>query len=59
MVDQACYPSYLGGADQEDHGVRSAYANSKQDLISINKLGVVVCTCGPSYTGGIDRRTEV
>jgi hypothetical protein len=26
---------------------------------STNRLGVVVCTCHPSYVGGINRRTMV
>jgi hypothetical protein len=29
-----CDPSYLGGRDREDHGLRPAWANSLQDPIS-------------------------
>jgi hypothetical protein len=33
-VTHTCNPSYLGAWDQEDHGSRTAQANSSQDLIS-------------------------
>jgi hypothetical protein len=32
-VAHACNPSYLGGRDQEDHGLKQARANSSQDPI--------------------------
>jgi hypothetical protein len=32
-VAHACNPSYLGGRDQEDHGLKPAQANNSQDLI--------------------------
>jgi hypothetical protein len=51
--------SYSGGRDQEDHGSRPAEARSLQDPISINKQGVVVCTCDPSYTGDINWRIMI
>jgi hypothetical protein len=31
---QAYNPSYLGGRDQEDHGLNPAWANSSQDHVS-------------------------
>jgi hypothetical protein len=34
-VAQTCNPSYLGDRDQEDHGSRSAQANTLQDLPSL------------------------
>jgi type I restriction-modification system DNA methylase subunit len=33
-VTHACYPSYSGGRNQEDHNSRPAQANSSLDLIS-------------------------
>jgi hypothetical protein len=33
-VAQACNPSYSGGRDQEDHGLKPAQVNSSQDPIS-------------------------
>jgi hypothetical protein len=32
-VAHTCNPSYLGGRHQEDHGLKSAWANSFWDLI--------------------------
>jgi hypothetical protein len=32
-VAQACNPSYSGGRDQEDHGLRSTWAKSLQNPI--------------------------
>jgi hypothetical protein len=36
QVTYSCNPSYLGGRDQEDHGLRPAQANSSQDPILKN-----------------------
>jgi hypothetical protein len=33
-VAYACNPSYSGGRDQEDHGLKQAQANSSRDPIS-------------------------
>jgi hypothetical protein len=33
LVAHACNPSYSGGRDEEDHGLRPARANSLQDPI--------------------------
>jgi hypothetical protein len=44
-VAHACNPSYSGGRDQEDHGSKSAQANSSWDSISkipITKMGIFV-----------------
>jgi hypothetical protein len=41
-----------GGGDQEDHGSRPAWVKSWGDPISINKPGVMVQVCHPSYAGG-------
>jgi ribosomal protein L44E len=35
-VAHTCNPSYSGGRDQEDHGLKSAMANSWQDPTSKN-----------------------
>jgi hypothetical protein len=32
LVAHACHPSYSGGSDQEDCGLKPAQANSSQDL---------------------------
>jgi hypothetical protein len=34
LVAHACNPSYSGGRDQENHGLKTARANSSQDCIS-------------------------
>jgi hypothetical protein len=34
VVAHACNPSYSGGRDQEDHGLKPAQANSPQEPIS-------------------------
>jgi hypothetical protein len=44
LVAHACNPSYSGGRDKEDHGLKPAWANSSQDAISkksITKKGLV------------------
>jgi hypothetical protein len=35
-VAHACNPSYSGGRDQEDHGLKPAWENSLRDPISKN-----------------------
>jgi hypothetical protein len=50
MVAYFCNPCYLGGRNWDDCGLRPIQAESYQDLISTNKLGVVVCICNSSYT---------
>jgi hypothetical protein len=43
-VPHTCNPSYSGGRDQEDHGLKPALTNSPQDPISnkpITKEGLV------------------
>jgi hypothetical protein len=43
-VAHACNPSYSGGRDQEDHGLKPAQANSLQDPIlkkPFTKTGLV------------------
>jgi hypothetical protein len=43
-------PSSSGGKDQEDRGLRPAWANSNRDPpISANKQGMVVQAYHPSY----------
>jgi hypothetical protein len=57
-VGQAYNPSYSGGRDQEDHGLRPAQVKSSQDSMSTNeKLGMVACVCHPSYAGRINTPT--
>jgi hypothetical protein len=38
-------PNYSGDRNWEDHALRSVQAESSQDPISINKLGMVAHTC--------------
>jgi hypothetical protein len=33
LLAHTCNPSYLGGRDQENHGLKLAWANSSQDPI--------------------------
>jgi hypothetical protein len=43
-VAHSCNPSYSGGRDQEDHGLKPAQANSSKDPIMkklITKKGLV------------------
>jgi hypothetical protein len=52
-VAHACNPSYSGGRDQEDHGLKPAQANSSQDPISKiatpNTAGGVAHGVGPEF----------
>jgi hypothetical protein len=44
QVAHACNPSYSGGREQEDHGLKPVWANSSKGLISkipITKIGLV------------------
>jgi hypothetical protein len=38
MVAHTCYPSYLGGRDQEDHSSKPAWVNSLWDPILKNPI---------------------
>jgi hypothetical protein len=52
MMTHACNPSYLGSRDQEDCGMRSAWAKSSKDPHLNQWLGVVGCMCAiPSCSG--------
>jgi hypothetical protein len=53
VIAHICNPSYSEGRDREDCCSRPARAVSSRDPISINKPGMVVCACHPSYLGGI------
>jgi hypothetical protein len=46
-VDHACNPSYSGGRDQEDHGLKPAQANSGETLSQKNP--------SPKRAGGVAR----
>jgi hypothetical protein len=60
VVAHTCIPRYSGERDLEDRDFRPVWAKSPQDPISTNKkLGVVTCTCYPSYRESITRRTVV
>jgi hypothetical protein len=52
-VAHACNPSYSGGRDQEDHGLKPAQANSLRDPISKNPsqkmAGGVAQGLGPEF----------
>jgi hypothetical protein len=50
-VAHAYNSSFLGGKDQEEHGLRFTQAKSWQDM--------VVCICHPSYKGSSGTKTEV
>jgi hypothetical protein len=44
LVAHTCNPSYTGGRDQEDHGLKTAQANSLQDPIlkkTLHKKGLL------------------
>jgi hypothetical protein len=49
----ACNPSYSGGREQEDHGLKPTWANSSQDPISKtlhkNRAGTVAQCEGPEF----------
>jgi hypothetical protein len=48
LVARDCNPSYLGGWDQKNHGLRSAWASSLWDLYLQNNQSKVDWNCGPS-----------
>jgi hypothetical protein len=43
LVAHACNPSYSGGRDQEDHGLKPIWANSSHDHLEkpFTKIGLV------------------
>jgi hypothetical protein len=49
VVAHSCNPKYSKDGDQEGHNLRPAQAKSYRESISTNELGMVVCTCQPSY----------
>jgi hypothetical protein len=51
-VAHACNPSYSGGRDQEDRGLKSAWANSSRDPIPENQ-GV-----GPKFKPQIEKKNN-
>jgi hypothetical protein len=53
MVTHTCKPSYSGGRDQEDGGLKPAPGKSQQH--STPKLGMTVHFCNPRCVGGIGR----
>jgi hypothetical protein len=53
VVIHICNLSHSGNTNQEDCGLRSAWAKISETL---NKLGMVVHTCIPSYARSIHRR---
>jgi hypothetical protein len=52
MVAHTFNPSYLGGGDPGGLWLNNSQEICEQDLISTNKLCVVVHTCNLSYAGG-------
>jgi hypothetical protein len=47
-------------SDQEEHSYRGQLGQKVSETpTSINKLGVVIHSCKPSFTGGISRRITV
>jgi hypothetical protein len=53
MVTHTCNPSFSQGGDWQDRGLRTAWCSGYGLAISPSKLGMTVCVCDPSYTGGI------
>jgi hypothetical protein len=50
MLPHACNPSYSGGGERKEWGLRPGWPKSLQDPVSTNKnLGVGVHACHPSY----------
>jgi hypothetical protein len=58
MVVHTYNPSYLGGRDQEEHGLRTSLGKNMQKNHA-NKPGMVVHICNHSYGKGIGRRIMV
>jgi hypothetical protein len=63
LVAYACNPSYSGGKDQADHGLKSAWVNSLQDPISKtpitkNWAGGVSQGEGPEFKPQYRKRKE-
>jgi hypothetical protein len=48
-VAHAYNPSYLGGRDQEDHGLKPAWANSSERSYLKNRAGGVAQGEGPEF----------
>jgi hypothetical protein len=65
MVAPLCNPSYSGGKNQEDLGLRPAQESGlgwrgvSEIPSQQNSLRMVVHTCHLSYTGGIGRNVTV
>jgi hypothetical protein len=67
LVAHTCNPSYSGGRDQEDQGLKTAQANSSRDPIlkkTITKKGLVewlkvqALSLNPSTTKQINKQTN-
>jgi hypothetical protein len=60
VVVHARNPSYSGGGDWVDQGLRSAWAKKlarhapRPPPVSVSKLGMVACVYNLGYAGGID-----
>jgi hypothetical protein len=50
MALHVCNPSYFGGGELEDLGLRQAQVKSYYDPISSNKLDMVAHTCSSRYS---------
>jgi hypothetical protein len=49
----------VGSQDPEDCYLRQAQAKISENSISVNKLGLMVCTCNPSYVGGLQSEANL
>jgi hypothetical protein len=59
VVVYTCNSSYSAGRDWENLHLRPARVKVSETPISINKLGVVVHFCNPSYVRGIDMAIKI
>jgi hypothetical protein len=54
-VALSCNPSYSGGRDWEDQGLRPGCGvgrSAQHPILTNKKLGIVGQACHPSYSGG-------
>jgi hypothetical protein len=62
LVAHACNPSYSGGRDQEDRGLKPAWANSSRDPISkiplTKRAGGVPQGVGPEFKPQYHKKRE-
>jgi hypothetical protein len=57
-VSHACNPSYPGGRDQEDYGLKPAPAYSSRDPISKKKKNQSKRASGVAQSGGLEFKPQ-